>query len=283
MLGLLVPLIWIPLETLFLKLFKTTPGKALFGLKVHSNKYFKRSLKVWAQVVGCGLPPFCFICPFISLVQRRRKELSFDQDIVTSKVSWRGSILGILLISGLLISPAVWDHCHRKNSPIAHHLDPAAYKNWTGFDAPDSSFTAYFPSKVETVESQLPVPDDIKFLELTEHTATDGEENTFSLAYTQLPKKWLKYSDKLIIKHSMLHMVEQMENTDLVTRNFKMHGSVPCIDYTLKSNGKDVQGRMLLVGARLYKLELQSNAQDARLDAAQERADLFFNAFQLSH
>lgn len=272
----LTPLIWIPFETLFLKLFKTTPGKALFGLKVNSSNYFKRSLRVWAQVVGCGLPPFCFICPFLALMQKSKKELSFDQDIESENITWRASVLGSILIASFTLSPFAWDHFHR-GSAVPHYLDPQLYKSWTAFNASDKTFSAYFPLKVETIESQLPVPDDIKFLELTEHTAKHENHGTFSLAYTELPKKWLKYSDKLIIKHSMLHMADSMENTDLVKRNFAMHGNIPCIDYTLKSDGNDILGRMLLIGNRLYKIELKCNGSSN--DAAREQHALFINSF----
>lgn len=63
-LGLSIPLLWAPVEAICLSLGGTTPGKAVFGLRVLRGDGDKlslagalaRSLRVWVQGMGLGLP-----------------------------------------------------------------------------------------------------------------------------------------------------------------------------------------------------------------------------------
>jgi TPR repeat protein len=68
--------LWVLLEPILLTQFQTTPGKALFGLKLISTEghpnYWKRSFAVWAVGVGFGLP---FISLFAILIASNRMTL----------------------------------------------------------------------------------------------------------------------------------------------------------------------------------------------------------------
>ena len=61
--------LWTILEPLVLKLFNTTPGKALLGLQLvclgSQPKYFTRSLAVWGVGMGFGIP---LVTTFASLI-----------------------------------------------------------------------------------------------------------------------------------------------------------------------------------------------------------------------
>ena len=62
-------ILWTILEPLVLKLFNTTPGKALLGLQLvclgSQPKYFTRSLAVWGVGMGFGIP---LVTTFASLI-----------------------------------------------------------------------------------------------------------------------------------------------------------------------------------------------------------------------
>ncbi|MCB1118078.1 MAG: hypothetical protein KDK50_05825, partial [Chlamydiia bacterium] len=188
--------------------------------------------------------------------------------------------LGCVLTGAFISSPIGWDRWHRSANITMVHIDPKDYKGWTAFESDDKLFRIYFPEKSDTNESELPIPGD-QPLALNEHSSVHKELGTFTVAYTQLPQKWLKYSDKLIIKHALVNMAENMDSTDLVTRNYSMHGTIQAIDYVLKSKGNDVLGRMMLVNDRLYKIELQANG--AAGDEAKAAQELFTKSFQPSN
>lgn len=64
LLPLLPPLLWIPVEALLISLVGTTPGKALFALRVETQEgvppsfpvALSRSVRVWVQGLGLNLP-----------------------------------------------------------------------------------------------------------------------------------------------------------------------------------------------------------------------------------
>lgn len=213
----------------------------------------------------------------IDLILKKLFKTTPGKSFFSSSKTCHTVILGSIIIGAFLCSPLGWDHWHRGTRATITHLDPIDYKNWTAFESTDKLFRIYFPEKSKSKEDELPIPGD-QPLKLIEHSATHDSLGKFTIAHTQLPQKWLKYSDKLIIKHSLLNMAENMDNTDLVTRNYSMHGAVQSIDYILKSQGNDVLGRMMLINGRLYKIEMQANgkAQDEALIHQQ----LFINSFQ---
>jgi tol-pal system protein YbgF len=91
--GILFFLLWIPIEALLLSVFGTTPGKALFNLKVAVNGGAKpsfslainRTLRVWVHGLGFGIPLVSMITAILAYTQLRDvNETSWDRDCKTT-------------------------------------------------------------------------------------------------------------------------------------------------------------------------------------------------------
>ena len=250
-LVLIVPFLWIFIEALFLKLFNTTPGKALLGLKFKEKftlkKAFSRSIKTWAQVMGCGLPPFSLICPLVAISTCKK-----DDELTTDSKGLGRIVLTAALIGAFCSSSLIWDRLHpRPTSALT--INSEKYEGWIALDG--DKFTAYFPLKATTEDGTLALPEDYDDLPLTEHSA-EKDDIRYSIAYTTMPKAWLKYSESMILKYSVKYMAREMDDTTIKSRAYAQHGPLKAVDYVLNSKGKQVTGRMLLIKDRLYKIEV---------------------------
>jgi RNA polymerase subunit RPABC4/transcription elongation factor Spt4 len=78
------------LESIYLSVFQTTPGKKLLNIKLsplNSNKFtpklaFARSFKVLEQGLWFGLPVFCFISIYMNLMKLRKEgSMPWDREL----------------------------------------------------------------------------------------------------------------------------------------------------------------------------------------------------------
>ena len=117
--GIYVYCCWIPVEVLFVAVFATTPAKWIFGISVRRAdgnnlslvESFVRSIRVWVQGMGGGLPLVVLITNYFSY--RRLVEngsTSWDQSVGVLVVHRRWSVLrwvavlATLFMSFLVIS-----------------------------------------------------------------------------------------------------------------------------------------------------------------------------------
>ena len=179
-------------------------------------------------------------------------------------------VLGVILMSVFCSAKIINHRLHKHSSlPVTHSEQ---YGGWTLTE--DDAFKAYFPHAPELTESALPIPGDTT-LPLIEHKAENDQ--TYSIAYTVLPQKWLSYSDSTILKHSLKEMANAMPDTTIKYKVFADHGPYQAIDYTLISEGKDILGRMILVQDHLYKVEIKHDAEHKA--ELQETMNRFIQSF----
>ncbi len=244
-LAITTPLLWILVETFLLKICGSTPGKALLGIRLQQKPTLKKS----------------FILSLLPFGQK-------DQFTYKTGGALR-IILSLLLITIFTASPIICDHLHKKSILT---IQTEGYENWTAH--PGDLFSAYFPAKPESADNVIPTPDDYEDLQVTEYKAT-LDDTEYSIAYATVPPTFLKYSNSMILKHTMKGMANQMEDTTIVHRDYSEHGSHKAVDYVLNSKGKTITGRMLLVNDRMYKIEVTS---DPSTEIATQ-VDLFRSAF----
>ena len=246
--GLIIstPFLWLLIETILLKTCRTTPGKALLGIRAAQKPTLKKSFIL-------SLLPF---------------SLS-EEYTVKTKGSLR-IILSLLLITTFTASPFIYDRLSQKPALTVEVAD--GYESWTAL--PGDLFTAYFPAKPENADNVIATPDGYEDLQVTEYKAIQ-DDIEYSLAYAAVPSEFLKYSNSMILKHTMKAMANQMEDTSITYRDYSQHGQHKAVDYVLNSKGKTITGRMLMVKNRMYRLEVKS---DPSIEVG-EQIDLFRSAF----
>ena len=110
-------ILWIPIESLFLKFFGTTPGKLLFGISIKTDtndklsiwKAFRRSLSVAGMGSAFGLPVFNLFF-FYSAYQRLKNEgvTHWDKKFVTVPVFVKLHPIRKIVASFFVVGALLW-------------------------------------------------------------------------------------------------------------------------------------------------------------------------------
>ncbi|HEY4255398.1 MAG TPA: RDD family protein [Chlamydiales bacterium] len=110
-------LLWIPIETILLATFGTTPGKWLLNTEIVQGRRrrlewsvaLKRSFSVWLKGIGLGIPVINAICLLVSYQQLIIRKISSwdipDHIQITHRNISRGkrSIVALLAALGLIL------------------------------------------------------------------------------------------------------------------------------------------------------------------------------------
>lgn len=290
--ALSLPLFFIPLETLYLKFFGTTPGKALLGIhirkangeKLSLKEAFKRSFKVAFCGLGFGIPFVNIICIYFYFKNLRKKE---DREVYVSlKRSTRTWIsLALFILIALPAGvPSIQDRFFDPSTPLfsdmlrqgEFHL--AENLRWKKFTAPQGDFTINFPKQPKEESRKLPIPNSKNTLPYTEFQCTHSASGTnYSISYTVLPSKWLKYSSSLVLKGSLRFINKHVEKSRIIDKRVHKFKSLPALDYVLFNGEVEQRGKLILLGDRLYKIEVTYNP--SQKIALEKTLNAFLNSF----
>ncbi|HEY2809908.1 MAG TPA: RDD family protein [Rhabdochlamydiaceae bacterium] len=227
-----VPFLWIPFEALLLKRYGTTPGKSLFGIRVHTeiggNLSFIDALRRAA-----------FIHPrpgYITQVRlkRARKCLSY-------------------VLAALCIAVALF------GKPLTYYtigLDPKHSRNdWTQYYSLTRGFSVSFPNEPQEESKQLEIPDAGKVLNYEEISTQHTKDVLYSVSYMELPSKWRWAGSNTLLKGALDLLVKYSpEQLEVLDREIILYQNHRALDFHLKQNDNEVKGRFILVDNTLYKL-----------------------------
>lgn len=252
-LALLVPLIWGPIEALFISKWGTTPGKALFGIWVRPKLTFSQALK-----------RAFFISPRPGKVEQKstsmqRKLFAFAASAAFAMAAIFGNVL------------AFWSVGMPKGAPVS---------GWVQYASTDVGFKISFPSDPQHKDKQLVIPNTGKVLDYKEITSSESENEkvTYSLSHMELPRKWRLAADTTLLKGALDAIVSHTSGAELVNKEFVTHQGHRAIDFTIKKEKEEVKGRLIMAGGTLYHLivtyppSLGATLQDGQ----------FINSFELS-
>ncbi|HPE84667.1 MAG TPA: RDD family protein, partial [Chlamydiales bacterium] len=112
-LVLIVPILWVMFETLFLKIFGTTPGKALLGIRLKEKLSLKKSF----------IRSLCSLCPLFIFKK-------VEPDFVYKNCGISRLIVSVLMITAFTTSSIIWDQMHpRSTATFSMHTEE--YTDWT--------------------------------------------------------------------------------------------------------------------------------------------------------
>ncbi len=255
-LTLLIPLLFIPVETLFLRYFGTTLGKYISGYRY--NEIF-----TWKSAY--------------TLAYRKALFLKTSSEEIRIKPRFIAHILafGIILIG---ISPEKSVNQVFKVLPFDWAQSFVMKKNGGG-NCPDGwvkliaaetlPFTAFFPAVPVLEETAKPIPHSERVLLYKEYKL-----DQYSLGFVDLPQNWVKWGSNIVFK-AALSQITSKEKGNVTHKTKTTHDDFPALDYKIDRDGKTTLGRLILVNTTVYNLEVKAE------NSSNESANLFFNAFQL--
>lgn len=243
----LTPFIWIPIEALCISRWGRTPGKALFGLAVHTAEGFMLSYRQ-AFKRACFSPSRPgLICQ--SPISWKRKMMAVAVGVVCVVASLYGNSL------------ALWTTGLNERSDL---------NGWVQYASDEAGFKVAFPKDPEAISKELAIPNSDKVLSYQEVTSQESRKVSYSVSHLTLPKKWRLASNTTLLKGVLDILIKHSEGAVLVDKEFKKHGSARVLDYRILQGSDEMKGRLVIFNGILYKLTVtypQSKGDDAQIVA----------------
>lgn len=274
-LSLLTPLIFMIIETFCIAFSGATPGKFLCGIRIKQTdgkklslkQSFQRSFTVWIKGMAFGLPFLNIIVPVIQLIRARKtKSFSWDKkdeiEVLYAKRKVAGVLIAVCLF-GVMITPYIVEE-EWKNTTLGYNTNIFNLKkkkdgefDWKKFNPGEEEFAIAFPKDPDFTSREIPVPKSSLIIPFKEYSCTHNKTTSYSVCYIELPQKWLKWGSSLVLKGSLKVLVKMVPNAKIVGKNTKKFKKLPALDFILSSKNHEVMGKLILVGNKLYKIEVK--------------------------
>ncbi len=297
-LSLLIPAIFVIIEMFCVSLFGATPGKFLCGIKVKQidgkklslKQSFQRSFAVWMKGMAFGLPFLNIIFPLIQLIRAQKtKSFSWDKkddiEVLYSKRNVTGVLIAVCLF-GAMITPYIVEE-EWKNTTLGYNtniFNLSKKKNgefdWKKFNPSEEEFAIAFPKDPDFTSREIPVPKSSLVLPFREYSCVHDKTTSYSVCYIELPQKWLKWGSSLVLKGSLKVLVKMVPNAKIVGKNTKKFKKLPALDFILSSKNHEVMGKLILVGNKLYKVEVKYPAMERESNS--QNLYNFLESFELT-
>lgn len=254
LLLLLLPIFFAPIEALLLSTWGKTLGMAFFGKSITDSKGNK--LSFW-QALKRAL-----------FIGRKKSAVVYHQK--------RGKIAGFLAILvcvvGVFSTPLSKDRL--LNICSVHQ----SVNGWMHYSAKGLNFSADFPSKPDKIAKQLEITSVRRTLDYDEFKSQPDPNISYSVSYIELPKKWGIFSSSTLLKGALSVITESSFEAQVVSKSFTNHKRYPALDYRLKLGEEAVQGRLILVGTTIFKVEILYNPSKFTKDIDLHKAE-FLDSF----
>ena len=231
--ALAVPFLWIPIEALLVSLTATTPGKALFGIKIFERT--GRKLSYWESFKAA-----CFFVP---------KNIAIRQ----MALSFKRRITALIIIAGCAIASIFGNALTKWSIGLEKGIST---EGWIQYAHEDAGFKVHFPNDPQQESKLLPIPEANKVLNYEEIKTHQNKEVFYSVTYMDLPRKWKMAGSTTLLKGALDIMVKYMPGTTIIEKKFSTHQTHRSLDFRLQQGDQHVKGRLILDGTTLYKLTI---------------------------
>ncbi len=222
--ALFIPVVWAPIEMVLLYTWQTTVGKKLFGL----------------------------VLPHLSWKENFKRAFFFKktQKPESRPIGIKRYFIALMLACSAGSALFLGDHI--SEAAVKYEQSMTAH-GWVQYVSDAGHFQVQFPKK--------PVEQDVKHfeslngdpLQINECKAPHKEAE-FSVSYLDLPKKWKLFSAPTLLKGAMKVVHEHLNGAELIEKKLVKHKNYPAMDFKMKKEEKEIEGRLILVGNTLYKL-----------------------------
>lgn len=133
--------------------------------------------------------------------------------------------------------------------------DTQQFETWCTLESDDNISDAQFPSLPKLGTRTLPVPGDDPDLPYTEYCCETGQVE-YSISYTTLPKKWLRWGNSLVLKGALKFLLKEVGKVKLIGKSSNTFKGFSALDYEYYLENTECAGTLVLVKDRLYKVEV---------------------------
>lgn len=249
----LCPFLWVPIEILFLLFWGSTPGGAFLGISPRTRD--GKSLN------------FLQALRFSALLEKKDSILWVREEKKLGKFLSRMAI-GVTILIGFIFGKAVFQFPEEFGRAFGQ-------KGWVHYQSHEDNFTADFPAEPTVNEKQLPIPQAKKTLDYSEYRLDHTDKVTYSISALELPRKWRIFGSSTILKGALKVILDNIKPAKLISKQIVQHGQHPAMDFHIRENDKEIKGRLILVGEKLYKVEYAQRFNAA----AEEEGSAFIQSF----
>lgn len=266
-----LPLLFIPIEALLIKAFRTTLGKVIFGISYERHPSFKEAfliaLKKGLLILPLFLPPFNLAFAWIYYKELKKFPTSrFDEmngyriiKCNQSKPKKLFIIAFVTLFSFFAFLPDMAFNQVNKVSPYTQQFvikcrGIGLFKpsDWIEVKSDEQSFIAMFPEKPKFETKDFDVPRSDQTLTYMEHHG--GSDTTHhTIGSLELPQTWTKWGASNVLKGAIKFLADDAK---IVTKDKSSHENYPALTYELEKGEHTIIGKLVLVENTLYKLEV---------------------------
>ncbi len=277
----LLPLLFAPIEGLFYYLFKTTPAKWIFGIKLSKKLSLISSLKLAFKKSILVLPllysplNIFFVIFYLkeSKIHKNKRWNQFENTEIIFK--GRKKLVRNTILSALSLFLIVfYTPTSLKEIISPYSKNKIVLENWVEVTDSRLNFSIYFPEEPKIVEKQVHVEEKNTSLNVKEYT--HDAKVSYSLVSSKIPSSWTILGSNYLFK-ALSKPIEEHQG-EIVSREFVKHGKYPAMKYLLKnSTGGQTKGALILVNTTIYKLEVTAKKKltEKELHTASDFIDSF--------
>jgi len=146
--------------------------------------------------------------------------------------------------------------------------------NWEAYSPADERFQVQFPADPEEKAEEIAVAN--KTLQYQEYKA-EAKDTEYKVSYIDFPGIWKMVGSKKLLTKSFDALLDQEDGVEEVLHSeLTNHHGNPSLNYHFKQAGKEVKGRLVIVGNTLYRLVVSyPKAVAEKIDS-----ESFLNSFQ---
>jgi len=282
----LTPILFAPIEALFLSQFRTTVGKYFFSLQLTQKISLTKALKVSFKKAMLILPllfaplnlAFAWFYLRESEEHKTRRWSNFgDAELVYNRRSRRiRSLLVALMFVGMSYSfTPTWI----KTEILQISKQELDLNEWVEVKDKKLNFSVYFPSEPKKEEKAVEVEEHNTTLDVTQYTHTESRKIAYKLQSSKIPSSWTLLGSNYLFK-ALSGPLEKHQGKIVKKQMLKHGGSLPAMSYLLNTTeGGQTSGRMILVKKTIYKLEVTSKSKLSKEEI--ELANNFINSFDI--
>lgn len=266
-----LPVLFIPIEAILIKLFKTTLGKIVFGISYDKHPTlsdaFSIAFKKGMLILPLFLPPFNVFFTWIYYKELKTFQISrFDEmngcKIVSLKQSKLKTICLVLLVATLSFFTFLPDMAFTQVNKVTPYTQSFVIKcrgiglfkpsDWIEVKSDKQSFIAMFPEKPKFEMTNFDVPKSDQTLTYMEHQG-GTDTTTHTIGSLELPKTWTKWGASNVLKGAIKFLAE---DATITSKEKSSHENYPALTYKLQKGDHIIIGKLVLVDSTLYKLEV---------------------------
>ncbi len=277
LLFLTLPILFAPIEAVFLSLFKTTIGKWLCGLslskRISIKKALTSSLKKGILTLPLFFPPLNIFFSRFYLKEtaphfEKRWQVAPDVSLIKRKRNKHLRNIAILACSAFMLhafSPISYSSFTKKAFDI---------ESWVEVKDDHLKFSVFFPEEPKISGKKLEVKEHNTTLDVKEYH--HKSHVNYSLQSTKVPSTWTLLGSKYLL-NALGKQIETHQGKFIESKIGK-HGKHPALHYLVQNHdGGQTKGVLILIKKTVYRLEVSAkkNLSKEELEISQNFIDSF--------